>query len=436
MTEHQSVSESTHDEVTVLRQRVAELEQCYKEMEQCIEERAAEYKRMEKELQTSQEHFRMIADYTYDWEYFREPDGQFTYMSPACESITGYLVESFLNDAGLLAKLAHPDDRQLLANCLEAAQEGVTVPPIDIHIVRSDGEERWIQHVSQPVYNQDGEWLGTRSSNRDITEQKQAEDDLRVFKALAESAPDAIGIATFDGIMTYANPVFRTMFGYGNDTLGIINTTLFTEEDQRERIPGVFEEGLATGSWSGFLTGRRKDGSTFLVQLSMTILRDTNGNPFAVPAIIRDMTSQQCAEAERHNLQQQVIDAQQAALQELSAPLLPISDKAVIMPLIGSIDTRRAQQIMETLLEGVAQHKSEVAILDITGVQVVDTQVANALIQAAQAVKLLGAQVVLTGIGPTMAQTLVSLGTDLSSIVTRGSLQSGMAYAIQGLEDR
>jgi anti-anti-sigma regulatory factor len=91
---------------------------------------------------------------------------------------------------------------------------------------------------------------------------------------------------------------------------------------------------------------------------------------------------------------------------------------------------------MESLLEGVAHHQAETAILDITGVSVVDTQVANALIQAAQAVKLLGAQVVLTGIGPAMAQTLVGLGADLSSIVTRGNLQSGIAYAIAETEGK
>ncbi len=101
------------------------------------------------------------------------------------------------------------------------------------------------------------------------------------------------------------------------------------------------------------------------------------------------------------------------------------------MPLIGAIDSARAQQIMETLLEGVAQHRSDVVILDITGVQVVDTQVANALLQAAQAVKLLGAQVILTGIRPHIAQTLVSLGVDLRGIVTRSTLQTGVAYALE-----
>jgi rsbT co-antagonist protein RsbR len=87
--------------------------------------------------------------------------------------------------------------------------------------------------------------------------------------------------------------------------------------------------------------------------------------------------------------------------------------------------------VLETLLEGVAENHASAVILDITGVQVVDTQVANAILRAAQAVKLLGAQVIITGIRPEVAQTLVTLGADLSSIITRSTLQSGIAYALR-----
>lgn len=135
-------------------------------------------------------------------------------------------------------------------------------------------------------------------------------------------------------------------------------------------------------------------------------------------------------EQERLALQNQLIEAQRAAIRELSTPLIPISDHIVVMPIIGTIDSGRAQQIMETLLEGIARHHSDVAILDITGVQVVDTQVANALIRAAQAVKLLGARVILTGIRPQIAQTLVQLGVDLRGITTHSTLQAGIAAAL------
>lgn len=137
------------------------------------------------------------------------------------------------------------------------------------------------------------------------------------------------------------------------------------------------------------------------------------------------------ATARLHESQEQTIRAQAAALAELSTPLIPISDHVVIMPLIGNIDARRAQQVLESLLVGVAKNAADVVILDITGVSMVDTQVANALLQAAQAVQLLGARVILTGIRPEVAQTLVGLGVNLEGIITRSTLQSGIAAAIR-----
>ena len=134
----------------------------------------------------------------------------------------------------------------------------------------------------------------------------------------------------------------------------------------------------------------------------------------------------------RREMEEQVLAAQREALRELSTPLIPITDDVVIMPLIGTIDSGRAQLVMETLLDGVAQQQARLVILDITGVPVVDSQVAQALIRAAQAVKLLGARVMLTGIQPQIAQTLVHLGVDLSGIQTQSSLQAGIAAALQG----
>jgi len=130
-------------------------------------------------------------------------------------------------------------------------------------------------------------------------------------------------------------------------------------------------------------------------------------------------------------LQDEIIRAQAAAIQELSTPLIPISDEVLVMPLIGSIDSSRAQQILDRLLPGVVEYHARIIILDITGVAVVDTQIANALIHAAQSVRLLGAQVVLTGIRPEIAQTLVALNSDLRHIVTRSTLQTGIAYAMR-----
>lgn len=126
-----------------------------------------------------------------------------------------------------------------------------------------------------------------------------------------------------------------------------------------------------------------------------------------------------------------IVSLQRMALQELSAPLIPVIDRITIMPLIGTIDTDRAKLIMENLLEGVIRHNAEVVLIDITGVPVVDTMVAHHIIQAADAVRLIGSTCILVGIRPEIAQTIVNLGIDLGKFITKSSLKKGFKTALQ-----
>lgn len=160
-------------------------------------------------------------------------------------------------------------------------------------------------------------------------------------------------------------------------------------------------------------------------------VHNTTGRVTHVVGTAIDITEQKRRSLEELRKRENIIAEQSNALTELSTPLLTISDDVVVMPLIGTIDPRRAQLIMETLLTGISEIKASVAIIDITGVVVVDTQVANTLISAAQAVNLLGTRVALTGIRPEIAQTLVGLGVDLRGIVTYSTLQAGIAYALR-----
>jgi len=126
-----------------------------------------------------------------------------------------------------------------------------------------------------------------------------------------------------------------------------------------------------------------------------------------------------------------IVSLQRVALQELSAPLIPVIDQITVMPLIGTIDTERAKLIMENLLEGVIRHNAAVVLIDITGVPVVDTMVAHHIIQAAEAVRLIGSTCILVGIRPEIAQTIVTLGIDLSKFSTKSSLRKGFLAALE-----
>ncbi|WP_371069870.1 RsbT co-antagonist protein RsbRA [Sediminibacillus sp. JSM 1682029] len=126
-----------------------------------------------------------------------------------------------------------------------------------------------------------------------------------------------------------------------------------------------------------------------------------------------------------------IVSLQRVALQELSAPLIPVMENITVMPLIGTIDTERAKLIMENLLDGVIKHNAEVVLIDITGVPVVDTMVAHHIIQAAEAVRLIGSTCILVGIRPEIAQTIVNLGIDLSKFPTKSSLRKGFQSALE-----
>ncbi|PMC34010.1 hypothetical protein CJ195_25295 [Bacillus sp. UMB0899] len=128
---------------------------------------------------------------------------------------------------------------------------------------------------------------------------------------------------------------------------------------------------------------------------------------------------------------ERTVSLQKIALQELSAPLIPVFDNITVMPLVGTIDTERAKRIMENLLQGVVKHRAEVVLIDITGVPVVDTMVAHHIIQASEAVRLVGAKCLLVGIRPEIAQTIVNLGIDLSQVITKNSLQKGIEAALE-----
>jgi anti-anti-sigma regulatory factor len=137
------------------------------------------------------------------------------------------------------------------------------------------------------------------------------------------------------------------------------------------------------------------------------------------------------AEQSRLQLQEEVIRVQNERLAELSTPLIPISSDVMVMPLIGTMDQQRASLVLDTALAGAQSARARVVILDITGMRHIDTGVVATLINTGRALRLLGTEVILTGIRAEVAQTLVRLGIALESLVTRSTLQSGIAYANQ-----
>jgi rsbT co-antagonist protein RsbR len=138
------------------------------------------------------------------------------------------------------------------------------------------------------------------------------------------------------------------------------------------------------------------------------------------------------AETARAEIAEQLatIDAQRDVIREMSVPVLPLSQSALVLPLVGALDSERLALVQEQALRSIEQLSARFLILDITGVPIVDTAVAQGLIQVVQAARLLGSEVVLVGIRPEVAQAVVGLGIHLNDIVTRSTLQSGIAYVL------
>src|SRR5262249_2881170 len=147
---------------------------------------------------------------------------------------------------------------------------------------------------------------------------------------------------------------------------------------------------------------------------------------------VRDVTAERRAEEAQRAaaVHEELIRAQAAMIADLSTPLLPISDRLVVLPLIGEVNDARASQVIETLTRGVYSHRAAIAILDITGTTLMRAEVADLLVRSARTVKLLGAELILTGIRPEVAAAMVELDADLGGVITCGTLQQGVARAL------
>jgi len=159
------------------------------------------------------------------------------------------------------------------------------------------------------------------------------------------------------------------------------------------------------------------------------IVRNGSGEAMV---ILRDVTERRRteAEAEQRRALEEIVRAQANALLALSMPLIPISDEIVVVPLIGDLNAERMKHVQKTLVQGIAKSRVQVVLLDLTGVPSLDAASADAIVRTVQAARLLGVKVVLTGIRSEVAHLLVSQGRDLSGIVTRRTLESGIAFAM------
>lgn len=259
-------------------------------------------KQTKRDIIASEEKFRIIANNTYNWEFWEAPEGYFIYHSPSCERVTGFTVDELMNDNIILKKLIHPADYDLYYQHRTDAAKGHKTDKIIFRIIKKTGETRIIEHVCQPIFNDQGQFLGTRGTNLDITETKLAEDALfeskEIYKSLIESADASIIMLDVNGKFLFVNEIAARTFGKtpaefldGEYTIYDISTPETASQNMAD-IEQVFfsKKGIIKES------SRSINGQTIWFRSSIQPVRNTQGNVYAVFVNSTNITEQKLAQ--------------------------------------------------------------------------------------------------------------------------------------------
>ncbi|WP_437657317.1 PAS domain S-box protein [Sorangium sp. So ce1182] len=278
---------------------------------------------------------------------------------------------------------------------------------------------------------------------QELAEKRRVETALREsearYRGIVEDQTELICRFRMDGTLTFVNDVYCRYFDKTREELVGHHFTPLVPDEDRLLLDQQFAQ---LGPENPIVHTEHRvvhpDGSIRWMHWTNRAPLGEGGSHAEFQAVGVDVTDRRQAEDEvkrlNAELELRVADKTrklEQMVRELSAPLMPVADQVIAMPLIGVLDGARAAATLETLLNGVIAHSATTVVLDITGVAVIDSQVADALIRLSKAVRLLGAQMVLTGIQPRIAQTLVAQGVGVGGIVTLRTLKEGIAFALR-----
>jgi len=297
------------------------------------------------------------------------------------------------------------------------------------------GQRLWAEPTYLPIRDASGAVRFILLVSIDITASKRAEAEQRRSAALLEvvidNAPLLIYARDTEGRFTIVNAkTARFLNGDRDAMLGKSIHDLLPQdvadmfqaqdlETMKSKIPVTIEDHVP-----------EPDGPHVYITTKFA-LRDEEGRATGVCGVSMDITERVRAEETSRRLQEELLRVQEETIRAISTPLLPIAEGVLVMPLVGEVTRERAAQVIETLLAGVSSQQARIVILDVTGVpQAAGMAVTDAVFRAARSVRLLGAEIVLTGIRPSVAQALVEMDADLGGIVTLSTLERGVAYAL------
>ncbi len=271
---------------------------------QCNIRDISERKQAADKERVNDQKYRIVAENTYDWEYWLDPQDGFVYCSPSCERITGYKAEEFLVDPDLLDRIIHPDHRPAFIRHKTNERRKGHTDEMEFSIIRSDGTRRWIGHTCQTVYDENGVFMGMRASNRDITKRKLAEAELKESKALIEAVVENVPLMIFlkeaeDLRFIIFNRAGEELLGYDRRTLiGKNNLDLFPPKQavhfmakDREVLDG--DVGFLDIPEEPILTARKGQR---LLHTRKVCIRGSDGSTKYLLGVSEDITERKVAE--------------------------------------------------------------------------------------------------------------------------------------------
>jgi len=289
----QKKSEESHE--AFIRERTRDLEQMNHFLREVIESN----KRTEKRLRESENKFRTVADYTYDWEFWLGPDKKWVYSSPSCERISGYVRAEFISDPGLFLSIIHPEDHDRVRQHIERNFFSERVEIFDFRIITKAGELRWLEHCCQAVYDDGGQFLGRRASNRDITERKRMEDRLRESEKRFRLALDATSDGLWDrnlvsGEVHYGENWYK-LLGYGKKDVrqGKLTWETLLHPDDAEQARSAVQnyiDGKSSRLREEFRLRNKKGEWQWILSRGKVVEWEKNGRPLRLVGTHTDIT--------------------------------------------------------------------------------------------------------------------------------------------------
>ena len=279
------------------------------------------------------------------------------------------------------------------------------------------GKEVWLRASYNPVFDDDGKPVRVIKFATDVTASKL---QIAEYEGNVRAIERALAVIEFelDGTVIRANENFLRIFGYSLDEIVGKHHRIFCDPGYAESPEYArFWQKLGHGEYDADEFRRiKKDGTEVWLQASYNPIFDMDGRPLKVVKFASDIT----IEVQKRSL----------ALLEMSTPVTKIWDGVLFAPIVGIVDSKRSVDIMNKALSSIADTRASTLLLDIGGVAVVDTAVANHLIKIAKAAVLMGCKTIISGISPAIAQTIAELGIDLGSIQTTSTIEAALRDAI------